>query len=186
MNVQTESNELSAAFSLISYLWLHEISLPVLSELNQTSIKTLLEEFGGHVPEANEPTIEQLAIEYCALLVGPKGHLSPIQSVWEDNKFQGEPATSMLEFFKIVPGYDAPAKFVDHIGVQLDFVANLLAGEVVEADEDEENTINELIADFSRRHLKWTAPFLKQVESRSSSAFYKGLASVTRHLINEI
>jgi TorA maturation chaperone TorD len=120
--------------------------------------------------------IEQLAAEYCRLLVGPKGHVSPVESVWADNQFQSKTAASMRRFFELIPDYVPESNLSDHLGVQLDFLGDLI-------DRTEAGASDEITKHFVAVHLNWVPGFLDRVEQRDDSKFYSGLASVTRGLI---
>ena len=91
------------------------------------SFKKPYSQLGGCVPEfVDAAVIEQLKVDYCELLVGPKGHISPVQSVWADNQFQSKTAASMNRFFELIPEYKPESNLSDHIGVQLDFLSAIL------------------------------------------------------------
>jgi TorA maturation chaperone TorD len=170
------ATELANIVELVGRLWLREISLPTLEAMSSPEFQDPFVELGGFVPnQIDNETIEELAIQYCELLVGPRGHISPVQSVWSTNQFQSESAASMNRFFDLVPGYEPESNLSDHIGVQLDFLSVLL--------HQTEKQANEVIALYVSQHLQWTDRFLNKVISRESSEFYQGLAIVTRQLV---
>ena len=84
----------------------------------------------------------------------------------------------MNRFFELVPGYQAQSSLADHIGVQLDFAGVLM--------KTEAETASEIMDVFAREHLGWMLQFLGQVELKTDSEFYLGLAKVTRSLIGSI
>lgn len=70
--------------------------------------------------------VEQLAIDYCQLFIGPADHLPPFQSVWQSGQFHGSTTASMREFVDPV-GYEATAGIMlDHPGVQLGIMGHVL------------------------------------------------------------
>ncbi len=178
--MRNATTQLAEIVDLLGRLWLYEVSLETLTAMQAGEFRSLYEEMGGFVPRSiDSAVVEELAIEYCELLVGPKGHVSPIQSVWVDHQFQSETAVSMQRFFELIPGYQAESNLVDHIGVQLDFLSVILR----QSDED---GANEVARHFAKTHLQWTLSFFDKVEAQTNSGFYLGLAKVSRKLIHAI
>ena len=164
---------------LLGRLWLRELDAATLDAISQEDFRSLYESLGGYVPtDVTANSVEELAVEYCELLIGPKGHVSPVQSVWADDQLKSETSASMSRFFELVPGYQAQSNLSDHIGVQLDFVGALLQIE----DEEVDGILNL----FAQQHLGWMESFLDRVESKTASEFYLGLARVTRSMIQSI
>ena len=171
--------ELSEIVELIGRLWLREVTLPTLEAMGASDFRQPFIELGGFIPDQiDDAIVEELAIEYCELLIGPRGHISPVQSVWSTNQFQSKSAASMNRFFDLVPDYKPESNLSDHIGVQFDFLSVLL----LQSDKQ----VNEVITLFVDKHLRWTDRFLERVVSRENSDFYQGLANVTRQLIASI
>lgn len=122
---------LGSVAKLLGELWLREVTLQRLQQLHaDRSIGDSLKSLGMELPSVNadavDAKIEELAIDYCQLLIGPKGHLSPVQSVWVAEQFQSSCVDAMKSFFELLPGYQPPGSFHDHIGVQLDFAGSVL------------------------------------------------------------
>lgn len=164
---------------LLGRLWLREVDLSTLEAMSTPDFRSLYESLEGFVPPViTAESVEELAVAYCELLIGPKGHVSPVQSVWTSDQLQSETSASMNRFFELVPGYQAQSSLSDHLGVQLDFVGALL--------RIEDDGVNEILNVFAQQHLSWINQFLGQVESKTDSEFYLGLAKVTRSMIGSI
>lgn len=164
---------------LLGRLWLHEVDKATLDAMNDPSFRGCYQSLGGVVPEnVDDQTIEDLAVAYCELLIGPKGHVSPVQSVWVDDQLQSDTSASMNRFFELLPGYQAQSNLSDHIGVQLDFASALL--------QSDEAAAGEVVNAFAQTHLTWAEDFLNRVQSQTDSDFYQGLARVSRALIESI
>ena len=164
---------------LLGRLWLREVDAATLEAMGSPDFCELYQSLGGVVPKSTDAaTVEELAIAYCELLIGPKGHVSPVQSVWAGNQLQSDTSASMNRFFELVPDYQAQSNLADHIGIQLDF-----AGVLMQTQEEAADGILNL---FAQQHLGWTGQFLDRVESRTDSEFYLGLARVTRSMIQSI
>jgi len=126
----------------------------------------------------DEGVLERLQIDYCQLLIGPKGHLSPVESVWVADQFQSQTVDAMKSFFELLPDYQPPDRFHDHIGVQLDFAGHLLqAADKAGKDSDQ---ADDLVRVFTQQRLAWTAPLLEKVERQAKSLFYRQLADATK------
>ncbi len=172
--------QLSSVYALLSSLWQAEVDLATLQGLNEPDMREAYEAMGGSLPQASEQVIEDLAVDYCQLLIGPKNQISPIQSVWEENKFQGQAAVSMNKYIEALPSFRTNSKVLDHIGVQLGFMAELF---VQASASDHPEAFEEIATCFVADHFEWTKPFLQQVEARAQTDFYKGLASMSREFL---
>ena len=171
----SDSQLFAGVFALVGRCWSREADLELLTRLNDSVTKQEFENLGGYVPSVIEDKIESLALDYCQLLVGPKNHILPIQSVWESDRLESESSSSMRTFFAILKGYEPPISIVDHLGVQLDFASRLLALDSPLAKE--------MFADFHVRHLNWANAMLNVVPQKTQSDFYVGLGTVTKNLL---
>ena len=67
--MSTKTLQLSPAFEFVSQLWLREVDLKMLCDLNEPGVCAAVEGLGGFVPaEVDSTTGEVLAIDYCQLL----------------------------------------------------------------------------------------------------------------------
>ncbi len=175
--------QLAAVYGLLAHLWIKEVDQPMLDALNDPQLKSVFESLGGHVPTDNSPAVvEQLAVDYCQLLIGPKGHISPIQSIWEKGQFETASAASMQKYFELLPGYRPPTSIKDHIGNQFDFLGELFARA---ATGDHPETFTRIATLFFEEHMEWTHPFFDKVESQAETDFYRGLARLTRNFLQQ-
>ena len=169
--------QLSAVFGLLSNLWTREMTLDQLQAINEPALKDALTKLGGYVPtEINADTIEELALDYCQLLVGPKGHLSPVQSVWEDNQLGGAASSSVLKFAELLPGFTIESSLPDHLGNQLRFMSELFSRATVAKFPE---TYASIAQQFYDQHLRWCQPLLQQTEKKARTEFYRGLSKMT-------
>ena len=175
-------NQLAAVYSLLGRLWLEELDLPLLEALSEDGLKQAFEALGGTIPEnVDAQTVEALAVDYCQLVIGPKGHVSPVQSVWENQKLQDEAAGSMSQYMKCVPGFEPSSNLLDHIGVQLQLMGELFQRAV---DEQQRELVDDIANDFFEKHLSWPAPFFAAVAEKAQTEFYGGLANLTANFLN--
>ncbi len=175
---------------LLGNCWMKEMTHESLSALGRDGspeLKEALRQLGWEVPapSGNEElnrVIEELAIDYCRLLIGPKGHLSPVESVWTTDQFQSASVSAMQSFFEVLPGYHPPISFHDHIGVQLDFVGNLL----VAAGQSQEVAGFEPVLAFCESRLQWADDLLRGINALAQTVFYRGLATATGRWVADV
>lgn len=175
---------------LLGSCWMKEMtheSLSVLGGDVNPELKEALKKLEWEVPqptdsEARDSVIEELAIDYCRLLIGPKGHLSPVESVWATDQFQSETVSAMQAFFDLLPDYQPPVSLHDHIGVQLDYAGNLL----VAAGNSKEPAAFEPVLAFCGNRLSWIDGLLQGISSMAQTNFYRGLATATGRWVAEV
>ncbi len=173
--------QLSSVYSLLSRLWLREVDLPLLTSLNEPDMREAYENMGGQLPDGiSDKAVEELAVDYCQLLIGPKYHISPVQSIWAENKLQGSPASSMNRYFEALPSFDPPSTIVDHIGVQLAFIAELF---LQASMADNPDAFEEIASHFFVDHVAWTTPFFEKIQAQATTDFYKGLADISSEFL---
>lgn len=140
-------------------------------------------------PEAK--LVEDLAIEYTQLFIGPGGHISPHESVFVDKEkmLWGETTAKVKRFIEgLGLNFHTEWKGIpDHISVELELMQRLTAREAQAWDEsDTESTDRclELEARFMQEHLaQWIHLFCDKVFERANFVFYKGMAQLTKDFI---
>ena len=180
----TELTALSGIYRLLARLWLREIDEPIRAALRHPPLSNLFEQAGGRPPEAD---IDELAIDFCRLFVGPSGHLPPYQSVWQRGQFQSQATTSMQDFAELIQ-YDFSAQFhvmmPDHAGLQMDVMGSLLerAAELASstAGDSAGHEYLEVASVFFERHLTWLDPLLIAADRRATTSFYRAVIALTR------
>ena len=174
-------------YRLLGRFWLREVDRELLRALRSPPLREAFTDAGGVLPAGDDDgTIEQLAIDYCRLFIGPTGHLPPYQSVWQGGQLQGTTAASMARFIDVVR-YDTGrlprGMMLDHLGVQLDVMGHILSqlttGQI-------EKDLSALAATFFRTHLTWTADFLNIAPQRATTDFYRSTLALTRVFLVDI
>jgi TorA maturation chaperone TorD len=180
----------ASVYRLLARLWMREVDLPLLQALSVTPLRDTFADAGGVLPEAiDQPTVDELAIDYCRLLIGPAGHLPPYQSVWQSGQLQSQPVTSMQTFIEITsyqPPTESSLTLPDHLALQLD-LAGHIAEQFQHADRDTPDfaTLDDLRRTYFATHLLWPPEFLQAIKSRSDTAFYRSLASLTESFLQQ-
>ncbi|MFK8113687.1 MAG: molecular chaperone [Rubripirellula sp.] len=176
--IQSEIQAIENVYALLSRYWLRELDADTLFRLQQEPLKSAFQELGGTVPTES---IEDLAIEYCRLFVGPREQLPPIQSVWKHAELESECAVSVREFANLI-GYESSSESMfDHLGIQLDMMSHVLRQ--LRQTEGAE-PYQEIAGEFYRRHLVWPIEkFLPAITERADLTFYSSLARVTQQFL---
>lgn len=175
--------QLSSVYNLLSQLWSSEVTLEQLQTLNEPDLRGAIEHLGGSVPsDVSAETVETLAVDYCQLLIGPKNHLPPVESIWAGGQFQTKTASSVNQYYGLLPGFKPAVTIPDHIGAQLEFMAHLFQNAAM---KDNPEVYTETADRFFEKHLGWTGDFLQQVHEKSTTDFYRGLARITQFFLNE-
>jgi TorA maturation chaperone TorD len=183
-----EMAALAGIYGLLARLWLREVDASLLDELRSAPLCECFAQAGGILPKKDDAdAIEELAIDYCQLFVGPSGHLPPFQSVWQNGQFQGNSATSMKEWTEVI-SYDsthlARATMLDHLGVQLDVMGRILSQIPIAHEKTDRNiSPNEIPKTFCRKHLTWPTPLLEVAIERAKSKFYRSMIRMTRDFL---
>lgn len=176
MTAINETLAIENVYTLLGQWWRHEIDTNQLKTLQQEPLRFAWTELGGALPTES---VEELAIEYCRLFIGPRDHLPPLQSVWQRAELDSETVGSMQEFAKLV-GYHTSESILDHLGVQLDLMSYLLR----RVRQEPEKTLHQEIADeFFCRHLTWPEPLLAATVRNATYDFYRSLAELTRDFL---
>lgn len=176
--------QLAEIVKLLGRLWLFEVNQATLESMCGPEFREPYESLGGELPEFVSPElVEQLAIEYCELLIGPKGHISPVQSVWAEDQYQAAAAASMNRFFDVLPSYRPQSSLSDHLGVQFDFLSELMR---LIKDPEQGEVVREVIQCFVDDHLRWSLPLFDKIIAQTPSSFYRGLAIVSANFVKGV
>ncbi len=180
-----KARALGATCRLLARVWLREVDQAFAEELEREPVKESFESVGGVIPDFNSPeTLTDLAVDYCRLFIGPKGHIPPFQSAWEGDQLQGEAAESMANYIDII-GYARTCLpgglMLDHFAVQLDVLGYVVESNAQATIESHETT--ELIEAYIATHVRWTEELLGAATRRATSDFYRAAAGMTRSLI---
>ncbi|MHB0915826.1 MAG: TorD/DmsD family molecular chaperone [Thermoleophilia bacterium] len=132
---------------------------------------------------------EALAVEFTRLFVGPGQHIAAYESVFvrgyaeDEARLWGE-ATGEVEKFYREAGLEVETagEIPDHIGIELEAMAELAAAEAARRDEgaaDEASRLWALQQQFAREHLaRWLPEFCRTVVEQADSEFYRGMAAL--------
>lgn len=147
----------------------------------------------GFLEGPEKTLLEELAVEFARLFLGPGPHISPHESAQIEHAEQlmGR-QTHAVERFIQGAGFDYKADFhglPDHISVELEFMADLtrLEGEAWEkADFDAALNCLEYEKDFLDTHLgRWAPAFCRKVEEQAELSLYGAMARLTTAFLTQ-
>ncbi len=189
--------EVSQLYSFLANLYRAELSQDQLRALRTAEMKTVLTSVGITLegdfwdrPEAL--LLEELAVEYTALFLGPGGHISPHESVQTEQQgsYWGD-ATTAVRNFITETGIEYRADYrgiPDHISIELEFLAELARRESVAWQQgDLPAAINclEYQRDFIDEHLgRWVERFCNKVMQIAELPFYRDIAQLTTEFVS--
>lgn len=93
MSEPAQSDDLAAAARLFGRLLVRELDAATLQELQGGDIAEALDSLGIELPDAEQ--IGTLGNRYFDLFLHPQGALPPVQSLWSDGKYDGDPAVGI-------------------------------------------------------------------------------------------
>ncbi|MEC7501692.1 MAG: molecular chaperone TorD family protein [Planctomycetota bacterium] len=183
LNLEPTDLEQRAAvgmYQLLATLWCSEVNEVLLSELQSgTHEATFAEHQFFSAGEAIDVSI--LAADYCQLFVGPRNHLPPYQSVWEEGQLAGRAAASMRGYCELLERPLLRREIeADHLGHQLAMMGNITAGMMTACRTDDSVVAyEEMGREFFTTHLRWPASLLARVEGQAQTQFYRALSRCT-------
>ncbi|MGB7347582.1 MAG: molecular chaperone TorD family protein [Pirellulaceae bacterium] len=175
-----QHESIANVYGLLGQLWLQEVDETLLQTLCETSL-------GESLGISNDnDSIDQLAVDYCALFVGPKNHLPPYQSVWQTGQLQSETSASVRAFDDALTGgaiigQDAMA---DHLGWQLRFMSQLYQQLSCADDVATTEALAQMGNAFFGQHLMWPKQLLVRARAQAQTQFFRSMIGLTGDLLS--
>ena len=204
---ETEKSEMvdlteqrSNIYGLLATLYRQEPTCELLEQIRTPEFLEILSHMGGDLEDdflirPENELLEEMAVEYTRLFLGPGKHVSPHESVHherEDGQWGQLWGASTVEVRKFIEGtglrYETKYRGLpDHIGVELEFLEALTRREEEAWAEDDEEGARRCL-DVERRFLdehllRWVTPFCDKVIAAAELSFYRSLASLTKRFI---
>ena len=191
----------SQVYALLAKLFRAEPDGELLARLRDLHTLQALSELGltlgpGFHDLPVDKLMEDLAIEYTQLFVGPGPHLSPHESVHtesgeiRDGELWG-PQTVKVKAFIEAAGLSYADDFhemPDHVSAEFEFMAKLTAHEAERWQAgDEENARGSLQIQrrFFDEHInQWVPRFCQKILDRNESEFYGKIAELARAVLS--
>jgi TorA maturation chaperone TorD len=189
----------SNIYGFLSSLFREEISAERLSQIKDPAIKEVLSEMGIQYDifskKDQDQLLEDLAVEYTRLFLGPDKHISPHEAVHhqrDDGDWGVHWGGSTVDVKKFIETTSLEYKqeysgMPDHISVELDFMKEAAGREAQALEEkDWEGALycQKMEKKFIYDHLiKWIPAFCDKIISQAEISFYGDLADVTKDFI---
>ena len=141
---------------------------------------------------SSDQLVEDLALEYTRLFIGPGPQLSPHESLHVDSGSPSDttlwgPQTVEVKRFIEATGLRYEEGFTglpDHISAELELMQKLAERESrasTEGEEEDAEWCQDVQKRFLEDHLaRWVPGFCDKVEDQASSSFYREMASLTK------
>jgi TorA maturation chaperone TorD len=189
----------SNIYGFLSSMFREEITAERLQLIKGPFIKKVLTEMGWQYDifsqKNQEKLLEDLAVEYARLFLGPDKHISPHESVHhqrDDGDWGTHWGASTVDVKKFIESAGLEYKqeysgMPDHISAELDFMAEAAGREAQAIEEkDWEGALycQKIEKKFIYEHLlKWIPTFCDKIISQAEISFYGDLADVTKKFI---
>jgi len=190
----------SIIYGLLAAIYRREMTSDLLKQIKDPSILGVLSDLGiklnsGFLEKPEHQLLEDLAVEYARLFIGPGKHISPHESVHHkrDDGQSGQLwGLSTAEVKKTIESvglsYQPEYKGLpDHISVELEFMHQVtLREEKAWEDGDEKTALVCLEKEkkFIQEHLAvWIQGFCDKVINQAESPFYRVMAELTQKFI---
>ncbi len=153
------------------------------------------EELALFFQKPDKELLEELAVEYTWLFLGPGRHVSPHESVHhsrDDGQWGSLWGKSTVEVKKLIEStgldyQDAYKGMPDHISVEFEFMQQIILREEKaweEADNKTASDCRQLEKKFIEEHLaRWISTFCDKVIGEAELPFYREMAALTRKFI---
>jgi TorA maturation chaperone TorD len=172
------STPFPTALRLLASVFAREADQPLLDQI--IARRDELTDALGRDPlvDIADDMIEALAVEYCGLFIGPKGHLAPVESVvLGEGQLWGPSTEAVVECYQSSGIASRPDEraFPDHISMELDFLAML-----------EETDRHAEAHQFAHQHLlRWLGDLLRHVQTNATMAFYPAWLEGLQAILND-
>ncbi len=195
-----EANHRSHIYGLLAMIFGQEVTSDFLRRIKDPQFLGVLSGLGiefqsDFLEKPAEVLLEDLAVEYARLFLGPGQHISPHESVHhqiEEGKWGQLWGDSTVEVKKFIETtgleYQTDYKGLpDHISVELEFMQQLTLREEQaweEEDTDGAAYCRKIEEKFIIEHLMpWVPEFCDKIMQEAELPFYRDLAALTRNFI---
>lgn len=194
------ANYRSTIYGFLAAIYRQEVSPDLLRQIKDPCFLGVFNNLGvnlnnGFFKKPEKELLEDLALDYTRLFLGPGKHISPHESV--HHKIEGTQwgqlwGESTAKVKKIIEssGLEYKSEYTglpDHISVELEFMQQVVLREQQAWQDDDRETAllcleNE--KNFVDQHLfRWIPRFCEKVIKEADSPFYREMAELTRSFI---
>ncbi len=190
----------SSLYGFLAAVYRQELNSELLQQMKDQRFRDVLSNLGvklnnGFFQNAEEELLENLAVEYSRLFVGPGKHISPHESVHhkkegvQSGQLWGELTAEVKKIIEF-SGLEYKSEFTglpDHISVELEFMQHVVQREAQAWEADDDKTALLCLKNekkFVDEHLFcWIPDFCEKAIKSAELPFYKEMARLTRSFI---
>ena len=191
------TRERSHVYGFLATVFREEATAELLDEIEKPEYLRSLSAAGvtfglDFFARPKQKLLEELAVEYAWLFIGPGGHVAPFASVYlggEGGALWG-PSTVWVKEFIASAGFDYRPEYhglPDHVGVELEFMQHVTAqhaSAAEQSDADAEAECRRIEEEFVAGHLaRWLPEFCQKTIERATLPFYRELAGLAAGFI---
>ena len=198
-NMPEVASKRSKVYGLLTTVYREDPNPALLRQFKDARFRAALSSLGVDLEDkffslSEEELIEDLAVEYARLFVGPGKHISPHESVHLKNEEGGGllwgEATAKVKKFIESAGFEYKSDYCeipDHIAVELEFMQGVTERECRawnEKDDDGVFSCLETEKKFIEEHLvRWVPLFCEEIISYAELPFYREMGKLTKRFI---
>lgn len=171
----------ASLYKLLALIYLEEPNAQLLDLLKNVGLGT-------------SSSLEDLAVEYARLFIGPGKHFAPYESVQradDSGKYWGN-ATVVVKKIIESTGLKYESSFTgmpDHLGVELEFMQKLIEHQLKaerQGDQPGAERAQKAQKRFFNDHLwQWGPQFCRQVKKAARLKFYKDALALTEEFLEQ-
>lgn len=190
----------SSIYGLLAAIYRSEVTSDFLAQVKDPQFLGVLANLGlglngDFIEKPEDELLNDLAIEYARLFLGPGKHISPHESVHHQRndgqwgQLWGESTVEVKKFIEATGlSYDSNFKGIpDHISVEFEFMETLTCREAIafsEKDETAAQRCMDVQRKFIKEHLiRWIPSFCEKVIKEAELPFYRAFAELTYRFI---
>lgn len=200
-NIKELAGHRSNIYGFLAAVYRQELTSELYQQMKDNEFQELLSSLGvklnnGFFQNSEQELLENLAVEYTRLFVGPGKHISPHESVQhkkegvQNGQLWGELTAEVKKIIES-SGLEYTSEYTgmpDHISVELEFMQQVVRREAKAWGADDDETAWLCLKNekkFIDEHLcGWIPDFCEKVIKAAESPFYREMARLTRRFIN--
>jgi TorA maturation chaperone TorD len=204
---ETDTQELAAfarhrsnIYGFLATVYRQEVTSDLLQQIKDPQFLGVLTSFGvnlnnNFIQYPEEDLLEDLAVEYARLFLGPGKHISPHESVHhqredgQNGKLWGASTVEIKKFIESL-GLSYKPEYTglpDHISVELELMQQITQREEQAWAEGDKNTALKCLKKekkFIKEHLaRWIPDFCNKVIQEAELPLYREMAKLTKNFI---
>jgi TorA maturation chaperone TorD len=199
-NIKELAGHRSNIYGFLAAVYRQELTSELLQQMQDHRFQEILSTLGmelsnGFFKKPEKELLENLAVEYAYLFLGPGKHISPHESVHhkrDDGQWGQLWGATTAEVKKIIEssGLEYKSEYTgmpDHISVELEFMQHVVQREAQAWEAKDNETALLCLKNekkFVDEHLfSWIPDFCEKVIKTAESPFYREMARLTRSFI---